>query len=144
MIRSAGAGGSVFADGSSVALLQDFEDQVGEVRALSVPPATGYTNSTYSIIIHGILHSIRATEGTMPDESIGQRIRRLRDAAYLSQSELALKAGISRAVLSRLENDQAVPIQRTVRRLAEVLGIDPHEIAQPSELRARRGEVAAA
>jgi transcriptional regulator with XRE-family HTH domain len=78
------------------------------------------------------------------EETIGQRIRRLRDAAYLSQAELALKAGISRAVLSRLENDLAVPIQRTVRRLAEVLGVDPHEIAQPSELRARRGEGAAA
>ena len=80
----------------------------------------------------------------MLQETIGQRIRRLRDAAYLSQAELALEAGISRAVLSRLENDLAVPIQRTVRRLAEVLGVDPHEIAQPSELRARRGEDAAA
>lgn len=80
----------------------------------------------------------------MPDESIGQRLRRLRDAEYLSQAELALKAGISRAVLSRLENDQAVPIQRTVRKLADVLGVDPHDIAQPSELRANRGEGAAA
>ena len=80
----------------------------------------------------------------MPDETIGQRIRRLRDAAYLSQAEVALKAGVSRAVLSRLENDLAVPIQRTVRRLAEALGVDPHELAQPSELRARRGEGAAA
>ena len=80
----------------------------------------------------------------MSEETIGQRIRRLRDAAYLSQAELALQAGISRAVLSRLENDQAVPIQRTVRRLAEVLSVDPHEIAQPSELRAKRGEGAAA
>ena len=80
----------------------------------------------------------------MSEETIGQRIRRLRDACYLSQAELAQRADISRAVLSRLENDQAVPIQRTVRRLAEVLNVDPHEIAQPSELRAKRGEVAAA
>jgi len=80
----------------------------------------------------------------MPEETIGQRIRRLRDACYLSQAELALKAGISRTVLSRLENDQSMPIQRTVRRLAEALGVDPHDIVQPSELRARRGEVAAA
>jgi len=80
----------------------------------------------------------------MSDETIGQRIRRLRDAAYLSQAEAALKAGISRAALSRLENHQAVPIQRTVRVLAEALGVAPHEIAQPSELRAKRGESAAA
>ena len=80
----------------------------------------------------------------MSDETIGQRIRRLRDSRYLSQAELALKAGMSQTVLSRLENDQAVPIQRTVRKLAAALGADPHEIAQPSELRARRGEGAAA
>ena len=80
----------------------------------------------------------------MSEETIGQRILRLRDACYLSQAELARKADISRTVLSRLENDQAVPIQRTVRKLAEVLGVDPHDIVQPSELRARRGEGAAA
>jgi transcriptional regulator with XRE-family HTH domain len=80
----------------------------------------------------------------MPGETIGQRIRRLRDACYLSQAELALKADISRTVLSRVENDQAVPIQRTVRKLAEALGVDPHDIAQPSDLRSRRGEGAAA
>jgi transcriptional regulator with XRE-family HTH domain len=80
----------------------------------------------------------------MSEETIGQRIRRLRDACYLSQAELAQKADISRTVLSRLENDQAVPIQRTVRKLAEVLGVDPHDIVQPSELRAKRGEGAAA
>jgi transcriptional regulator with XRE-family HTH domain len=80
----------------------------------------------------------------MPDEPIGQRIRRLRDAAYLSQAELALKAGMSQTVLSRLETGQATPIQRTVRKLAEALGVSPHEIAQPDELRARRGEGAAA
>jgi len=80
----------------------------------------------------------------MLDETIGQRIRRLRDDRYLSQAELALKAGISRTVLSRLENDLATPIQRTVRKVADALGVDPHVLAEPSELRARRGEGAAA
>ncbi len=80
----------------------------------------------------------------MRDETLGERIRRLRDERYLSQAELALKAGISRAVLSRIENDQAVPIQRTVRKLAEALGVRPHELADPRDLRARRGEGAAA
>ena len=77
-------------------------------------------------------------------ETLGERIRRLRDERYLSQAELAMKAGISRAVLSRIENDLAVPIQRTVRKLAGALDVGPHELAEPSELRARRGEVAAA
>ena len=80
----------------------------------------------------------------MQRETLGERIRRLRDERYLSQAELALKAGISRAVLSRLENDLAVPIQRTVRKLAEALGVSPHELADPRDLRARRGEGAAA
>jgi len=80
----------------------------------------------------------------MPTETLGERIRRLRDERYISQAELAEKAGVSRAVLSRIENDLATPIQRTVRKLAEALGVGPHELAEPSELRARRGEVAAA
>ena len=80
----------------------------------------------------------------MQRETLGERVRRLRDGRYLSQAELALKAGISRAVLSRIENDLAVPMQRTVRKLAEALSVDPHELAEPRELRARRGEGAAA
>jgi len=73
----------------------------------------------------------------MHRKTVGERVRRLRDERYLSQAELALKAGISRAVLSRIENDQAIPIQRTVRKLAEALAVSPHELA---ELRARRGK----
>jgi len=80
----------------------------------------------------------------MQHETLGERVRRLRDESYLSQAELAEKAGISRAVLSRIENDLAVPIQRTVRKLAVAIGVDPHELAEPRELRARRGEDAAA
>ena len=80
----------------------------------------------------------------MPEETFGQRVRRLRDVRYLSQAELAARANIGRAALSRLENDVTVPIQRTVRRLAKALGVDPHELAAPDELRSRRGEDAAA
>jgi transcriptional regulator with XRE-family HTH domain len=80
----------------------------------------------------------------MEEETFGQRLRRLRDDRYLSQAELSERAGIARAGLSRLENDQTVPIQRTIRRLAEALGIDPHQLIRPEELRARRGEGAAA
>jgi transcriptional regulator with XRE-family HTH domain len=82
--------------------------------------------------------------GAMDEGTLGERIRRLRDERYLSQAELATKAGISRAVLSRLENDLAVPIQRTVRKLAEALGVSPHALANPGDLRTRRGEGAAA
>jgi transcriptional regulator with XRE-family HTH domain len=76
----------------------------------------------------------------MDEETLGERIRRLRDERYLSQAELAEKAGISRAVLSRLENDLAVPIQRTVRKIADALGVTPHTLANPGDLRARRGK----
>jgi len=51
---------------------------------------------------------------------------------------------MSRAALNRLENDLSIPIPRTVRKLADVLGVAPHEIAQPRDLRAKRGEDAAA
>ena len=76
-------------------------------------------------------------------DTFGQRLRRLRDERYLSQAELALKAGVSKNTLVRLENDKTVAIPRTVRKLAQALGVQPHDLAAPSELRALRGKTAA-
>ncbi len=77
-------------------------------------------------------------------ESFGTRIRRLRDERYLSQAELALKAGISKNTLNRIETGKTVAIQRTVRKIAEALGVGPHDLAAPAELRELRGNARAA
>ena len=75
---------------------------------------------------------------------LGDRVRALRDERYLSQAELALKAGVSKNTLNRIETGKTVAIQRTVRKLAEALGVQPHALAAPAELRELRGNARAA
>lgn len=60
-------------------------------------------------------------------ETIGQRIKRLRTQAVLSQDELGEQAGVTKATISRLENNklERTPNRATIRRLASALGVDP-------------------
>ena len=59
---------------------------------------------------------------------VGDKLRRLRDARALTQEELAEKAGITVAALSRIERNNAEPRPTTRRKLARVLGVDPSEL----------------
>lgn len=56
---------------------------------------------------------------------IGAQVKRTRERALLTQQELADRAGIGLATLNRIENDRAEPQFRTIRKLAEALGVDP-------------------
>ena len=58
---------------------------------------------------------------------VGGKVRKLRDAQALTQEELAEKAGITVAALSRIENNSAEPRPSTRRKLAEALKVDPAE-----------------
>ena len=58
----------------------------------------------------------------------GARIAELRAAAFLSQRELAQRARITQATLSRLELGKQRIQGKTVRALAGVLGVPPDEI----------------
>ena len=77
-------------------------------------------------------------------ETFGQRVRRAREARYLSQAELAVKAGISKNTLNRIETGKAGAIPRTVRKLAAALEIAPESLATMSELLEIRGNAHAA
>lgn len=66
--------------------------------------------------------------------SLAEAVRRLRAKRYLSQAELATAAGISRTTIARIETGEIVPYPRTVRKLAEALGVEPAELAAPEEL----------
>jgi len=55
--------------------------------------------------------------------TLGQRIRRLRNAAGLSQDALARKAGIGRVTLVRLEKGEQTPRYRTLDAIARALGV---------------------
>lgn len=62
-------------------------------------------------------------EWTMP---IYLRLRELRRALGLTQSELAARAGVRRATVSRLENARITSIDLTVlEKLADLLGVEP-------------------
>ena len=60
--------------------------------------------------------------GAAGRQSIGSRIRRLREAARLTQEELATAAGIGRVTLVRIENGEQSPRYETLVALAGALG----------------------
>lgn len=59
------------------------------------------------------------------------RLRDLRLRKALNQQELAERAGITRATLSRLEAGLQEPYPRTTRKLAAALGVDPEDLMEP-------------
>ncbi len=61
---------------------------------------------------------------------VGEKIRRLRDARALTQQELAARAGITVAALSRIERNNAEPRPTTRRKLAQALEVDPAELVE--------------
>lgn len=79
-------------------------------------------------------------------DSIGGRLRETRLASGFSQSMLERKSGVPKSMLSRYENGHLLPSMRTLRRLADAIGIpaaslldsDPSLISLDREL-ARRG-----
>jgi plasmid maintenance system antidote protein VapI len=63
----------------------------------------------------------RETGGAM---TIGERLKRLRELAGLSQGELARRAGVNRPIISDLESNKRQNITvDTAKRLARTLGV---------------------
>ena len=60
--------------------------------------------------------------------TLGQRVRRLRNTAGLSQNALARAAGIGRVTLVRLEKGDQTPRYKTLSTVARVLGVDVSEL----------------
>jgi transcriptional regulator with XRE-family HTH domain len=58
----------------------------------------------------------------------GQRLKEARQRAMISQEELSRTTGIGRATISNLENEERTAQPRTVRRLAEALGVEPKDL----------------
>ena len=59
---------------------------------------------------------------------IGDTLRKLRDEKFLSQRELARAAGVSPTTVFKLEANQTEPHPRTIRKLAEALGVEPSKL----------------
>jgi predicted ATPase/transcriptional regulator with XRE-family HTH domain len=72
----------------------------------------------------------RDTPQGREEASFGARLRRLREAAGLTQEELASKAGLSARAVSVIERgERRRPYPHTVRSLAEALGLSEDERA---------------
>jgi transcriptional regulator with XRE-family HTH domain len=61
------------------------------------------------------------------------RLRELRQRAYMSQENLAQKAGVSEATINRLEKGLQLARYVTVRKLAEALGVVPDDLTRETE-----------
>jgi transcriptional regulator with XRE-family HTH domain len=61
------------------------------------------------------------------------KLKRLREDRVLSQRELARMAGLTHVTLWRLENGFTEAHAQTIRKLAEVLGVEPRELTKQEE-----------
>ncbi len=61
------------------------------------------------------------------------KLRRLRREAALSQQELAERANTTQETISRLEQGHHAARGRTLRKLAEALGVEPKELMKGEE-----------
>jgi transcriptional regulator with XRE-family HTH domain len=66
--------------------------------------------------------------------AFAENLRRLRLERFLSQGELARRAGLHAVTLTRLEAGATDPSTRTVRALADALGVEPGGLATPGEV----------
>jgi transcriptional regulator with XRE-family HTH domain len=62
---------------------------------------------------------------TVDAVKIGRRLRAERTRRFLTQDQLAAKAGISQKQLSRIENDDVEPRFSTILSLAQALKVEP-------------------
>ena len=67
---------------------------------------------------------------------LGERLRALRRRNALSQAELAERAGVSEKTIQLAESGQVNPHPRTIRKLAEALGVQPWELTEEGERKA--------
>lgn len=63
-----------------------------------------------------------------------ENLRRFRVDRFLSQRELARRAGLHPVTLTRLEAGAAAPSTRSVRALAAALGVEPRDLTTPDEV----------
>jgi transcriptional regulator with XRE-family HTH domain len=61
---------------------------------------------------------------------IGKRLKDLRIRVALTQEELAAKAGIGKNTVNRVERNLTEPHMSTLRKLAQALGVEPHELVR--------------
>ncbi len=104
------------------------ETAQGETVEIPWDFARHYCDASYRPTVEAIAIQGRHT--------LGQRIRRLRKSAGLSQDALARAAGIGRVTLVRLEKGEQTPRFKTLGAIAKALGVGVSELlVEPEFLR---------
>ena len=89
--------------------------------------ARHYCDATYRPAVEAI--------ATLGRQTIGERVRRYRESAGLTQEALAQAADIGRVTLVRLEKGEQSPRFKTLKAVAEALGMDaPDLLVEPEFL----------
>ena len=73
---------------------------------------------------------LRDSDGAKLGQQVGNAVRRLRTAHGLTLGEVAGRAGISRAMLSRLETGDVMPSLETLAALTTALGVSLSQLLQ--------------
>jgi transcriptional regulator with XRE-family HTH domain len=63
----------------------------------------------------------------------GARLRQVRQVRALSLRELGERSGVAFDTINKLENEHREAQPRTIRRLAEALGVEPKELMKREE-----------
>lgn len=56
------------------------------------------------------------------------RLKEVRESQFITQRELAAKAGVGLSTIVRLEKGQQSPTFQTIKRLASALGVEPSQL----------------
>ena len=67
---------------------------------------------------------LRLRGKTAREFTIGRRLRELREQRSLTQQEMAVKAGVPRTYISRIENARLLPGPLMLRRIADALAVE--------------------
>ena len=70
-------------------------------------------------------------------QTVGGRVRRFRQSSGLTQEALAKAAGIGRVTLVRLENGEQSPKFKTLKAVADALGVTTQDLLVEPEFQPR-------
>jgi transcriptional regulator with XRE-family HTH domain len=70
------------------------------------------------------------TIGAVMPRVDGEKLRALREVRFLSHRDLARRASVSPTTILNLEAERVEAQRRTIRKLAEALDVEPHELVK--------------
>ena len=69
------------------------------------------------------------------DDSLADRVKKLRKDKGLSQEELAEAAGVDPRTVQRIEKGKSKPQPANLRSIADALGVTVHDLQEPPQSR---------